>query len=222
MKPDAKMTMMTTLVLVVLILLTFLSVVTLFRVNQVYFLLAESSAITTDVGLVANVSADDDPFLGSPAAPVAIVCFLDYSCGACSEVQETLAQIVEAYGDQVRFVFRDFPLGGPGTPSFNAALAAECADQQGKFWEMRDLLFANQPAFDRGSLRSYAASLGLDALTFDGCLSAAETTAEVEQDYADGQSYGVSSTPTCFVNGRRLVGTVSFSVFRRAVDEALQ
>lgn len=221
MKPDVKVNLTTLLIAVALIVQLILLTAILFRVNQVYLRLAESNAVTTDIGLVANVSADDDPFIGPEDAPVTIVGFFDYSCGSCAQVQETLAQIQEAYSDQARVVFRDFPLGGPGTPSFNAALAAECADQQGKFWEMRDLLFANQPAFDRGSLRSYAASLGLDALTFDGCMGAAETAAEVEQDYADGQSYGVSSTPTCFVNGRRLVGTVSFSVFRRAVDEAL-
>ncbi len=220
-KPD-----LTLLVVGLLVLQEVLLAGLLVRINQVYRWLAEGRAAagapTTGISLVQGVSPDDDPFIGPATAPVTIVEFLDFGCGACQMAQKTLAQIREAYGDRVRIVVRDFPLEGPGSSSFIAALAAECADDQGAFWAMHDLLFANRPAFARGSLRSYAAGLGLDLAQFQRCLDSETSQAEILHDHEDGVSYGVSSTPTFFVNGRRLVGTVSFSVFQRAIDEALR
>lgn len=216
-KPD-----LTLLVLIILILQVILSAGLLIRVNQVYRWVATANPQMIDISLLSDVSPDDDPFVGPATAPVTIVEFSDFACSHCREVQETLAQVRESYGDRVRIIFRDFPLEGPGTPSFTAALAGECADDQGAFWEMHALLFENQPVFDRGSLRSYAASLALDMEQFNNCLEAEEHQTEIMHDVEDARSYGVSVTPTFFVNGRRLVGTVSFSIFRRAIDEALQ
>lgn len=217
---------LTLLILAILVLQVILSAGLLLRVNQIYRWTLESEAATsahvTDTSLTEGVSPDDDPFIGPADAPVTIVEFSDFACGHCRETQETLARIRDAYGDQVRVVFRDFPLEGVGSASFTAALAAECADDQGAFWAMHDLLFENQPVFDRGSLRSYATGLGLDMEQFDNCLESEEHQAEVMHDVEDGRSYGVAATPTFFVNGRRLVGTVSFSIFQRAIGETLQ
>jgi protein-disulfide isomerase len=91
-----------------------------------------------------------------------------------------------------------------------AAEATECADDQGKFWEYHDLLFANQNALDVASLKSYAAQLGLDTATFDECLDAGEQAAEVQKDLQDGQSYGVGGTPSFFINGRVVSGAIPF------------
>ena len=220
-KPD-----LTLLVVGILVLQVVLLAGLLVRINQVYRWIAESRAVanssTTDISLVRNVSADDDPFIGPVTAAVTIVEFSDFGCGACYQAQETLVRIRETYGDRVRIVVRDFPLEGPGSSSFAAALASECADDQDAFWAMHDLLFANRPSFDQGSLRSYASSLELDLEQFQRCLASQTGQNEILHDYEAGVSYGVSSTPTFFVNGRRLVGAVSFSVFERAIDEALQ
>jgi len=87
-----------------------------------------------------------------------------------------------------------------------AAEATECADDQGKFWEYHDLLFANQSAIDVDSLKGYAAELGLDTATFNDCLDTGKSTAEVEKDSQDAQSYGAPGTPAIFVNGQLVWG----------------
>ena len=132
---------------------------------------------------------------------------------------QTLPQIKQAYEGKIRFVFRNFPVHGQ--PAVKAAEAALCADDQGKFWEYQDLLFAHQSALDAASLKSYAAQLGLDTATFDQCLDEGEKTAEVQKDAQDARSYGVTGTPAFFINGRLVSGAQSFSVFQRAIDAAL-
>jgi protein-disulfide isomerase len=91
-----------------------------------------------------------------------------------------------------------------------AGEAAECADDQGKFWEYHDLLYANQSAIDVVSLKSYAAQLGLDTATFDACLDGGEKAAELAKDKQEGTSYGVSGTPAFFINGRLVSGALPF------------
>ena len=132
---------------------------------------------------------------------------------------QTLPQIKQAYEGKIRFVFRNFPVHGD--PAVKAAEATLCANDQGKFWEYHDLLFANQSALDVASLKGYAAQLGLDTAIFDQCLDGGEKTAEVQKDAQDGASYGVKSTPTFFINGRLASGAQPFSVFQQAIDIAL-
>jgi protein-disulfide isomerase len=95
-----------------------------------------------------------------------------------------------------------------------AAEATECADDQGKFWEYQDLLFANQSALDVASLKSYAAQLGLDTATFNDCLDTGKQTAEWQKDEQDGASYGVTGTPSFFINGRTVTGAIPFADYQ--------
>jgi protein-disulfide isomerase len=118
------------------------------------------------------------------------------------------------------FVYRDFPI--PSHPnSQKAAEASECANDQGKFWEYQDLIWANQQALDVASLKGYAAQLGLDTATFNDCLDSGKKTSEVQKDYQAGQSYGVTGTPTFFINGLKVVGAKSFASFQSLIDAAL-
>ncbi|HFQ92748.1 MAG TPA: DsbA family protein, partial [Anaerolineae bacterium] len=123
---------------------------------------------------------------------------------------------------QVRIVFRDYPQGGQGSLAFNAALAAECSAEQGKFQEMHDLLFQNQPRFDSDSLSRYASDIALNLEDFEQCMNSEVHWAEVRADYEDGIKYGVSATPTFFINGRPLRGAASFSEFERLINIALK
>jgi protein-disulfide isomerase len=107
-------------------------------------------------------------------------------------------------------VYRDFPLINIHQYAQKAAEASECADDQGKFWEYHDLLFANQAALDVDSLKGYAADLGLDTDTFNDCLDGGKQTAEVEKDAQDAQSYGAGGTPAFFVNGQLVSGAKPF------------
>lgn len=170
---------------------------------------------------IGNVSVDDDPARGPQCAPVTIIEFSDFQCPACSRyVNETLPLILATYGDQVRYVFRDFPI--PSHPQAQkAAEAAQCAFEQGKFWDYHDMLFQNQGALDVPSLKSYAVALGLDESTFSLCLDSGKYAAEVQKDFDDGVAYGVTGVPTFFINGRKVVGAQPFSTFQSIIEEEL-
>jgi protein-disulfide isomerase len=176
-----------------------------------------------------KVSIDDDPALGRPEAPVVIVEFSDFQCPYCARfAQQTFPQLKREYIDtgKVRLVFRDFPL------SFhqNAALAAEaaqCAHEQDRFWEMHDRIFAGQGEWAGSAnasqlFTSYAEGLGLDKERFRECLSSGRYREEVQKDFKDGTSYGVTGTPTFFINGIKLVGAQPFSSFQQAIESELK
>jgi protein-disulfide isomerase len=170
---------------------------------------------------VAVEVAANDPVIGPPDAPVTIVEFSDFQCPFCSRIGPTLDQIREAYGDRVRIVFKDFPLSiHPQAQA--AAEAAQCALEQGKFWEYHDKLFANQRALGPDNLKQYAADLALDATAFNACLDSGRHKDGVLQDMADGQRWGVTGTPALFVNGRFFSGAQPFEAFRDVIDEELR
>ena len=192
-------------------------------------LLAATAALSWSVGQLdkaarANppVSVDDDPAWGPVDAPVTIVEFGDYECPYCKLFHDqTVPQIRQAYEGQLRFVYRDFPLVAIHSHDQKAAEASECADDQGRFWEYHDLLWANQQALDVDSLKAYAAQLGLDTATFGDCLDSGKNAQEVQKDYSDGVSYGVPGTPTFFINGVELLGAQPFSSFQAIIDGLL-
>lgn len=132
-----------------------------------------------------------------------------------------MREVLDTYEGEVRLVFRDFPLVQLHSNALSAALAAECANEQGKFWEYHDLLFANQDQLDEASLRDYAAQVGLDAASFDECLSSQKYLEEVQNDYNDGVSYGVGGTPAFFVNGTLVSGAQPLEVFSQVIDQEL-
>lgn len=176
-----------------------------------------------------TVSADDDPMLGDSEAPVLIVEFSDYQCPFCKRFEaETLPQLIQAYVDtgKVRLAFRDFPLTQIHANALPAALASECADEQGSFWPYHDLLFARQsdwaPSDDiQATLVHYAVELKLDESAFSACLGENRYLEEIQHDFSDGVSYGITGTPSFFINGKKLVGALPFSEFQAAIDAAL-
>ncbi|HLG18010.1 MAG TPA: thioredoxin domain-containing protein [Blastocatellia bacterium] len=167
-----------------------------------------------------KISTDDQPWKGGAAAPVTIVEFTDFECPSCAGTQPVLEQIVKEYGDRVKLVTRDFPLNQHGF-AFKAAEAAEAAREQGKYWEYIAILFNNQKALDVEKLREYARTLGLDLAKFDAALSSGKYTAKVQRDLDDGNRLGVDSTPTVFVNGRRMKERTIESL-KAAVEAALK
>jgi protein-disulfide isomerase len=173
------------------------------------------------LGEYMNVSADDDPIWGEDCAPITIVGFSDYGCPYCGQAWEALKEVRARHGDQVRIVFRDFPLAEDGSPSFEAAEAAECANDQGKFLEMHDLLFEHSRELDVEHLKALASEIGLDVGQFEVCLDTGRHTEEVRQDREDGLTYGIRGTPTFFLNGKRLLTRASLSSFGEAIDELL-
>ncbi|MFQ5975248.1 MAG: thioredoxin domain-containing protein [Candidatus Hydrothermarchaeales archaeon] len=164
---------------------------------------------------------DDDPSRGPDNAPVTIVEFSDFQCPYCARSAIVVHQIIDTYGNKVRFVYRDFPLSSIHPNAQKAAEAAECADEQGKFWELHDIIFTNQNKMGVNDLKQFAKDLGMDSNNFDECLDSGKYEAEVKKDMQDGINAGVTSTPTFFINGEKIVGAKPFSDFQQVIDSKL-
>lgn len=163
---------------------------------------------------------DSDPVRGPADAPVEIVEFSDFQCPFCLRATVTLAELMERHGNQIRFIYKDYPL--PNHPhAFKAAEAGNCANEQGRFWDYHDKLFDSQQALDAASLKEYASELGMDPAAFADCLDEGRYAEQVQQDLAIGRRYGVSSTPTLFINGRVVFGAAPLEAFDRIVQEEL-
>lgn len=171
--------------------------------------------------IVQKISPDDDPATGPATAPVTVVMFADFQCSACSATEPVLKKVLAEYPGKIRFVMRDFPLETIHANAFNSALAAYAAEQQGKFFEYGDILFTHQDALDAESLKKYAAQIGLNVQQFTVDSNSEKAKAEVRHDIADGTAYGVTGTPTIFVNGVK-VRRLSADDFREAIDNALK
>ncbi|MBI2624423.1 DsbA family protein [Candidatus Parcubacteria bacterium] len=172
-------------------------------------------------------AVDDDPTLGPADAKVTIIEFSDFQCPFCGRFfRDTEPKIVENYvkAGKVRFVYRD--LAFLGEESLRAAEAAQCAFEQGKFWEYHDALFTNQSgenegAFKDDNLKRFARDLKLDSAKFDGCLDSRKYRSEVEKDTDDARLAGATGTPTVFINGRIIVGARPYEDFARVIEEEL-
>jgi protein-disulfide isomerase len=152
--------------------------------------------------LVPPIHAGDHT-LGPDDAPVTLVEYGDYECPFCGAAQPTVREVLRIGGDRLRFAFRHFPLGEVHPHARLAAEAAEAAGAQGRFWQMHELLFANQQALTPADLLSYAAAIGLDVARFTADLEQHAYAPVVREHFLSGLRSGVNGTPTFFVNGLR-------------------
>jgi protein-disulfide isomerase len=167
-----------------------------------------------------TVEIGENPTLGPANAPVTIIEFSDFRCPYCGRfARETFGRIASEYEGQVRMVFRDYPILGP--ESLSAALAAECADDQGKFWDFHDGLFNNQQALGRDLYLRLAADYELDVDSFTTCIDTQQHLEEINTDFTAGQNLGVTGTPTFFINGRPISGAQPFESFAQAIEAEL-
>jgi len=180
------------------------------------------------VNTKVDVSADNDAFLGKQNAPVTIIEFSDYQCPFCRTFwRDSLPQIKKEYIDtgKVKFVYRDYPL------SFHAgakpaAIASECSREQSKFWEMHDKIFNEQDKRGQGTinftnddLKKWAAEIGLNSGKFNQCFDSGKYEVEVQKDFNDGSTAGVTGTPAFFINGRLVVGAQPYAAFKAIIEE---
>jgi protein-disulfide isomerase len=168
---------------------------------------------------VINVNLAGGAQRGDPNAAVRIVEFTDFQCSACGGMYPVVEDVLKSYGNRVHFVVRNFPLTSIHANAFNAAQAAEAAKAQGKYWEYIDLLFKNQTALDRDSLKKYATQVGLDRKRFDAEFDSGKYEPIVRKDMEEGEGYGIESTPTFYINGVILT-EYSADGLRAAIEKA--
>ena len=170
----------------------------------------------------AHMLRPDTHFYGDPNAKVTIVEFGDFKCPACRQAEASAKKVREKFGNQIRFAFREFPLVGVHAESEKAAEAAECAGQQGKFWQAVDMFYEHQDDLSLPALNRYAGEMGLDSQKFVACLQKGTMAERVARDLTDGQALGVHATPTFFIDGRMIVGPLAYAQFAELVENELK
>lgn len=170
---------------------------------------------------------DDDPAFGPEDAPITIVEFSDFECPFCKKFRdETFERLISEYEGKIRFVYRDLPLTSLHPRAQVAAEVGECAHEQGKFWLMHDLLFANQNVWKQAGnpfdhFTQYAQELQMDVESFKDCLREGRFTAEVQADAQTAINYNITGTPAFLINGKLLSGAVPFEMFKEVLDREL-
>ncbi len=183
-----------------------------------------------------KISADDDPVRGNQEAPITIIEFSDFQCPFCARFHvQTLPLLLENYIDsgKVKLVYRDFPIQNIHPNAMPAAVAAECANEQGKYWKYHDKLFENQNQWAKvettkaiGIFSQYSIEIGLDKEQFEACLTSGKYVDEIRNDLNDGREYGITGTPGFFVGNDdvgfvELKGAQPFESFKKIIDSQL-
>ena len=191
---------------------------------------------TSQPKLPMKISADDDPVIGNPDAPITIIEFTDFQCPFCARFHtQTLPLILEEYIEQgkVKLVVRDFPIQSIHPNAVAASVASECANEQGKVKEMHDMLFYNQNEWNKQEtgdalslFSQYGAEIQLEQKTFDSCLTSGKYLEEIKKDLDDGRDYGVEGTPGFFIGNDQigyveLKGAQPFDSFKKVIDAQL-
>jgi protein-disulfide isomerase len=166
------------------------------------------------------VNSSGHPALGPKDAPVTIVEFTDLQCPFCGKTESTLKELRTKYGDKIRLVHMDYPLPFHAH-ALDAAKAAHCANEQGKFWPYRDALFANQSKLAPADLKATAQSLGMNGAKFDACFASNKYDSQIKADQAAGEKVGVDGTPAFFIDGRPLTGAQPTPKFEEIIDDEL-
>lgn len=185
----------------------------------------ELARINVAAAQPVNYYADDDPFLGPADAPVVIVEFSDFLCSFCGRhFAQTLQPILQNYDGYVRYVYRDYP-GVGGQYAVISALGAQCANDQGRFWDFHNILFNNQQALATDNLENvligYARDLSLDVGVFTACLQTQQHLSDIILDRSDGDAIGMRGTPGFLINGRFISGAQPYETFATLIDAEL-
>lgn len=160
-----------------------------------------------------NLVTEDDPSLGPKDAPLTIVEFGDFSCPYSREVYFVLKKFLLAHPNQIQLVYRDFPLEDLRPIAKTASLAAECAHEQGKFWELHDKIYQNQNDLSQDRLLELAKQVGINESRYKNCMNSEKYSAEIQTDIEEGFAAGVRGTPTFFINGNRVAGSIPENMF---------
>lgn len=175
----------------------------------------------SEKALEEHLIRPDSHSTGDAASPVTLVEFGDFECPACGLAERTVQAVRARYGDRIRFVFRQFPLVQIHPYAETAAVASECAAEQGKFWQAYDKFYQEQDDLSEPALDRYAAELGLDTRQFDQCLTSDPPAARVKRDMDDGKALGIDRTPTFFLGHQEMVGPPELGQLSLLIDRQL-
>jgi len=158
---------------------------------------------------------ENDHIIGSIDAPVQMIIYSDFECPYCARFVDTIEKVKAEFGDKVAITFRHFPLVFH-KEAVPAAIASECAAEQGKFWEMHDKLFEDNEnkKFNAEEFKKDAGELGLDQAKFNQCLDTNKYKEKVQRQMLEGKSVGVTGTPTTFINGEFVIGATPFEDYK--------
>jgi predicted DsbA family dithiol-disulfide isomerase len=168
-----------------------------------------------------TVVTQGHPSKGPANAPITIAEFSDFECPFCNGIIPTLKALEENYKDKIRIVFRQFPLNNIHPRAQKAAEASLCANEQGKFWEFHDALFADQQRLTVDDLKAKAAVLAMNGPAFASCLDSGKHAAAVSASIVEGSKAGVDGTPALFINGRFLAGNQPYAEIEKIIDDEL-
>jgi protein-disulfide isomerase/Skp family chaperone for outer membrane proteins len=172
--------------------------------------------------LRASLATAGFPTKGPETAAVTIVEFSDFECPYCGGLYPTLKQVEKNYPQQVRIVYRQFPLTNIHPHAQKAAEASLCANEQKKFWEFHDSMFSNQMELSVPDLKQRAVDMKLDTQAFNQCLDSGRHAAAIQTDIQEGARNGVTGTPAIFINGRLLSGNQPYNEIRDVIEDELQ
>ena len=191
--------------------------------NQFYAQLRAKYKVSSQLEpLRAQVAADGPSRGAAEGAPVTIVEFADFECPFCRRMEASLQDVLKRYPNQVRLVFRQYPLIDIHPEALHAAQATVCADRQGKFWPMHDAIFADAAPLSLGSLRALSKQVGLDSEQFEECVREASINKVISDDVHAADELAVRATPTLFVNGRFLQGGVPEEQLTALIEDELK
>jgi len=162
--------------------------------------------------------SEGDHIRGNIDAPITIVEYSDFQCPFCTRFHNTMNQVLANYPNDVRWVYKHFPLDSIHPYAKKAAEASECANDQGKFWEYNDKMYANQRSINTAYLSTAAKELGFDKEVFDECLSSGKYASKVNDDIQEGKSVGARGTPGSFLNGEALGGAVPYEQLKVKIE----
>ncbi|MCK9379294.1 MAG: DsbA family protein [Candidatus Moranbacteria bacterium] len=186
---------------------------------------------TAQVGIPAGkylelpTIGENDIVIGSKDSKVTLIEFSDFQCPYCQKFQQSVDEILKEYGDKITFVYKQFPLTSIHPKAMDAAMASECANEQGKFLEYADKLFTNQADWSKDTnnarFGTYAAQLGLNVGQFNQCVSSAKYQEKIQANATEAQEFGISGTPALFINDQFQPGASSVDALKKVIDEQL-
>lgn len=166
----------------------------------------------------SKIKGVDSPFIGNPDAKLQIVEFIDFTCPFSKQAFLVMRELVSKYPQKLGLTIRHFPLQDEAHKGgLEAATASVCAEQQGKFWAYHDKLFQNQKNFVRDDLLVYSGQIGLNVPLFIKCLDGEDARKKVENDWADGYTFGLRGTPTFFVGNQKIEGAAPLDAWEKVI-----